>query len=158
MIENFIRKFTDKKIGEITEMGNQFFLADRELLELKNKIKDEPFSFGTFLGEVRKNNFCPSIALLDMLSKLSDRKVFVNEKAEWLFLCGRDLFEEGIVKKNADRGFVLVQNKLDENLGYGEIVSGRIAVKNFLDKGDFLRRESAQRLDSRKLLPFKKFQ
>lgn len=158
MIENFIKKFTDKKIGEITEMRNQFFLADSGLLEIKNKINEEPFALGTFLGEVRKNNFCPSIALLDMLSKISDRKVFVNERAEWLFLCGRDLFEEGIVKKNADKGFVLVQNKIDENLGYGEIVSGKIAVKNFLDKGDFLRRESPERLDSRKLLPFKKFQ
>jgi ribosome biogenesis protein Nip4 len=155
MIEDFIKKFTDQKIGEITEIRNQFFLAGSELLELKNRIKNEPFAVGTFLGEMRENKFKPSIALLDNLSKLSDRKVFVNDKAEWLFLCGRDVFRQGIVKSSINEGLVLVQNEKDENLGYGEFSIGKVAVKNLLDRGDFLRRESVQRFDSRQHFPFK---
>ncbi|MBW2987614.1 hypothetical protein KY336_03620, partial [Candidatus Woesearchaeota archaeon] len=37
---------------------------------------------------------------------------------------------------------VLVQNKKDENLGYGKIVrKGKVFVLNLMDRGDFLRRE-----------------
>ncbi len=157
MIEDFIKKFTDKKVGEITEIRSRFFLADRELIELKNRIRDEPFAFGTFLGEINENKFKPSIALLDNISMLSDKKVFVNAKAEWLFLCGRDVFRQGIVKNNVNEGLVLVQNEKDENLGYGEFSVGKVAIKNLLDRGDFLRRESVQRFDSRKHFSFKKF-
>lgn len=140
MIEEFIQKFTDKKIKGVIKIRNRFYTADKPLLDLASKIDKEPYAIGAFLGEIKNNKFCPSIALLELLSELSDRKVFVNGKAEWLFLCRRDVLRQSIMKSNAKQGLVLVQNEHDENLGYGEI-KGKI-VKNLLDRGDFLRRES----------------
>lgn len=150
MISDFIRNFTDKDIGNIIKIKDKYYLADKELVELKQKIKFEPESAGLFLGEEMKNGFKPSPALIDEIAKISDRKVFVNEKGEWLFLCGRDLFGKSVTKANADNGFVLVQNSKDENLGYGKFV-GDIAnkeksvIKNLLDKGDYLRREMTRK-------------
>ena len=71
-----------------------------------------------------------------------------------MFLCGRNVLPSSIAKNpnGLTEGLVLVQNERDENLGYGKIIDDinnspmRIVVKNFLDKGDFLRRE----MDSKK--------
>lgn len=150
MISDFIRNFTDKNIGNITKIRNEYYLADKELLELKQKIKPEPEYIGLFLGEEMKNGFKPSPALIDEIAKISGRKVFVNDKGEWLFLCGRDIFGKSVTKADATQGLVLVQNSKDENLGYGKIV-GDIAnkeksvIKNLLDKGDYLRREMTKK-------------
>lgn len=149
MINDFVKKFTEKPIDNILQIRNQFFLASGELLKLKNQISQEPFAIGTFLGETRNGRFFPSTALIDLLSKESEQKVFVNKKTEWLFLCARDVFGKSIVRSGVEqryRGLVFVQNELDENLGYGEVVadiqpSSKMVVKNVLDKGSFLRRE-----------------
>ena len=150
MISDFIRNFIDRNIGNITKIRNKYYLADKELLELKQKIKHEPEYIGLFLGEEMKNGFKPSPALIDEIAKISGRKVFVNDKGEWLFLCGRDIFGKSITKANANGGFVLVQSMKDENLGYGKIVGNitnkeRIVVKNLLDKGEYLRREMTKK-------------
>ena len=82
-----------------------------------------------------------------MLSKDSKKKLYVNKKAEWLFLCGRDLFGSSIKRSDVKKGLVLVQNEKDENLGYGKITlplsnKDRIVVKNILDRGYYLRKEN----------------
>lgn len=145
MINSFIRQFTDRSIGNVVKVGDRYYLADKELVELKDKVKLEPYSIGLFLG-ADVNGFKPSPALVDEIAKISDKKVFVNDKAENLFLCGRDIFGKSIVKANADKGFVLVQNEKDENLGYGKVVADiglkdKAVVKNLLDKGSYLRIE-----------------
>jgi 60S ribosome subunit biogenesis protein NIP7 len=150
MIADFIRDFTDKSIGNIIKIRNRYYLADKELVELKQKIKLEPEAIGLFLGEEIKNDFKPSPALIDEIAKISTRKIFVNEKGEWLFLCGRDLFGKSVIKANTNYGLVLVQSMRDENLGYGKFIGNindkeRIVIKNLLDKGDYLRREMTKR-------------
>jgi len=145
-IEEFIKNFAESEIRSIAKIKNMYFLADGSILEAKEKISQEPFSMGLFLGEIKNKKFFPSVNLLDMVSKISDKKVFVNEKTAWLFLCKRDIFGKGIVKANSENGFVLVQNERDENLGYGEIVDDlskkdKVVIKNLFDRGDFLRRE-----------------
>ena len=144
-LEEFAGNFTKEKIDCIISR-NRYFLASEELVKIKNGIQQEPFSIGLFLGEIKNNRFVPGAPLLDIISKKSDRKIFVNRKTEWLFLCGRDVFGKGIVKSNAEKGIVLVQNERDENLGYGEIIGdlsaqNKMAVRNLFDKGNFLRRE-----------------
>jgi len=145
-LEEFVANFTDKKINNVVKIKNSFFICGSDLLEIKNKIKEEPVSAGLFLGELKNGKFIPSANLLDIVSELSDKKIFVNKKTEWLFLCKRDVFGKGIAKANAEKGLVLVQNELDENVGYGEIVDDlskkdKVVVKNLFDKGSFLRRE-----------------
>jgi ribosome biogenesis protein Nip4 len=69
----------------------------------------------------------------------------VNKKAEWLFLCGRNILGASIAS-NPNRlhsGFVLVQNEQDENLGFGFFKQeGKdLILRNILDKGNYLRME-----------------
>jgi len=143
MINGFIKQFTDKDLGNIIKIKNRYYLADKDLAELKSRIRLEPETIGLYLGEETGKGFKPSPALIDEIAKISDRKVFVNEKAEMLFLCGRDIFQDSIARFNAKEGIVLAQNEKDENLGYGRIVKdgNKILVRNLLDKGEYLRKE-----------------
>ena len=150
-IIEFVKKFCknpDIFEGEIIKIKNSFFLADAGLIEIKNRIKINPESIGIFLGEIKNSNFYPSSALLDIISKNSEKKIFLNKKTAWLFVCRRDVFGQGIVKANEKKigELVLVQNENDENLGYGKIIADlsnkdKMVVKNYFDKGNFLRRE-----------------
>jgi len=145
-LNRFVSEFADEKIGGAIKLKNSFFLAEKELIRAKGRIRKEPFSAGLFLGETKNGRFVPGASLLDILSKKTKRKVFVGKKTEWLFLCGRDVFGRGIVKANAKEGLVLVQNERDENLGYGKITGDlskkdKVVIKNLFDRGSFLRRE-----------------
>ncbi|MBU1975643.1 MAG: hypothetical protein KKG59_04535 [Nanoarchaeota archaeon] len=142
-IKEFVAQFTEKfDFSNIQVIKERYFLADKSVNDVKNKIKDLPYSVGVFLGEKRKE-FFPSPALIDLISKKSSRKVIVNKKAEFLFLCGRDVLDSGIGKCTYTDGLVLVQNSKDENLGYGEVDSteNKLIIKNILDKGAYLRME-----------------
>lgn len=152
MIDKFIKEFTDENIENIIRIRNDHFLANADLIELNNKVSknidQDPILLGTFLGREHRNRFHPSIALLDELHPLTDRKIVVDDKAEWLFLCGRDIFGKSVVGSSVknNRGFVLVENQRNELLGYGKITGklteqNKVVVKNILDRGDFLRRE-----------------
>lgn len=147
MITDFINKFTDKKFEEIKKIRRKYFIVSKKITSIREKIKLNPEAIGTFLGEEKKGRFFPSLALLELLAKQSNRKVFIDKKSEWLFLCNRDVMGQSIIKVNMKSGLVLVQNEADENLGYGKIVGDinskddTIVIKNILDRGDFLRRE-----------------
>ena len=150
IVKEFVHKFTDEDVfgkKEIIQIRKKYFLAESELIELLNNIEYKPEHIGLFLGEDVKGRFKPSLGFIDLISQHSDLKVFVNDKSEWMFVVGKDLFSEGVTSKTRksvleNRGLVLVQNKLDENLGYGKLQPNEnIIVKNILDRGDFLRRE-----------------
>ncbi|MDD1443971.1 hypothetical protein MEO93_27250 [Dolichospermum sp. ST_sed3] len=143
MINYFLKQFSYGELEHV-KIGKKYFLVSKGLQEVKEKIPLVPEIVGVYLGEEKKSKqgvtiFSPSVAFLDMLSKKTDRVVVANDKAEWLFLCGRELRDESIVSKNVESGLVIVKNNSGEVLGLGKIEKG--GVKNILDKGDFLRRE-----------------
>ncbi len=138
-IDEFTKKFTSEKISDTVKIGRNFFQVSDELLDMKNKIKVQPFAIGTYLGSGKP--FHPSIAMLDWMDKRTEKYVVIDKKSAWLFLCGRDVFSNSIVKQNSDKGQVLVKNEFGEVLGLGEFTGKRVAIKNLLDRGDFLRRE-----------------
>ncbi len=142
-LNEFISIFANIAMENVVKHGRKYYDVSPELQVMSDNISSDLFSIGVFLGE-DSGNFIPSLALLEILARQSTRKVFLNKKSEWLFLCGRDVFEQGIIRKNVDDGLVLVQNEHDENLGYGRLYQkGKdLFVKNILDRGDFLRRES----------------
>ncbi|MDP2750536.1 MAG: hypothetical protein Q8O89_06920 [Nanoarchaeota archaeon] len=154
MIHEFIRQFADIKVTAV-RIGNSYYQCEGHLSRIKNSVKIKPFAAGVFLGERFRSEFRPSVALLDIISKKSDKKIFVNKKGEWLFLCGRDIFGDSVVKAdfNEEEEYVLVQNENDENLGYGVITAdvkngrnkSKVVVKNLFDRGNFLRREKNDR-------------
>lgn len=138
MIEQFVASFTNEHIKYI-KRGNSFFFVPEEVLVHEKKNDLNAASIGLPLGMIKKNRFYPSLPLLAWLAKHSARKAYIIDKAAWLFLCGRDITAESIVRSNIKSGLVLVNNKKDENLGYGRITSNGII--NLLDRGDYLRRE-----------------
>ena len=147
MIDAFVGKFTPKKLEGVKKIGREYCLIPEKVSSMMGKISITPEFAGIFLGEVRRKEFRPGLALLERLAGMSGKKIFVDDKACWLFLCGRDLMANSITRADADKGLVLVQNGNDENLGLGRIIGNvkekttRIVVKNILDRGDFLRRE-----------------
>jgi ribosome biogenesis protein Nip4 len=141
-MKELIKKFTDKKIidfSSMVQLDAEFYLFDKKLNQIKDKINKTPVLMGAYLGRQDK----PSLFLLQELAKHAKNKVWVNEKGEWLFICKRNLLQESITKSSEgikEDDFVLVLNQHEECLGYGKMDKNKI-VKRVFDIGDFLRRE-----------------
>lgn len=132
----------------IVEKSQRYYLLNPRLRKV---LREDFYCAGLYLGKVGKNGvFFPSFNLLNMLVDVAANKVVVDGKAVWLFICGRDIFRSGVVKVMGSKRkgeATLVLNEFGECLGFGRIMDlaeagGKIAVKNVLDVGDFLRRES----------------
>ncbi|MEM3443144.1 MAG: hypothetical protein QXM86_04740 [Candidatus Bathyarchaeia archaeon] len=154
LVIEFARKFgaeieIDKKF--VFRNEDKLFLLNDKLVEF---VKTDFIYAGIYLGKIKDGQFFPSFNLLKIIAEKKEaNKVLVDKKSEWLFICGRDVFKRGITKVfgSVTRGsYVLVLNKNNECLGFGEIVKDLgtikkgVAVKNILDVGDFLRREKAK--------------
>ena len=131
----------------VVETGGRYFLLNKNL---KANASRSFFYAGRYLGKVKDEKFFPSFNLLAILSESEANKVIANEKAAWLFICGRDIFGGGVVSVEGSRcegDFTLVLNEFGECLGFGRIVrdlgakDARVVVQNISDVGDFLRRE-----------------
>ncbi|OGD49098.1 hypothetical protein A3K79_01005 [Candidatus Bathyarchaeota archaeon RBG_13_46_16b] len=132
------------------EKRNRYFLLNAGL---KRLVSRDFFYAGIYLGKVKNRIFFPSFTLLDMIAeKEKANKTIINRKAEWLFVCGRDLLKQGIISIAGSGGkgaCTLVLNERGECLGFGKIIANldeakdeHVAiVKNISDIGDFLRRE-----------------
>ena len=101
---------------------------------------------GKLLGKDRKL-FHPSPTLLQEIASEegSLNRVHVDRETGWLFVCGRDVFEESIVRKEGEfeEGILSLVMLEESCLGYGRVESFRekMILKNVFDIGDFLRRE-----------------
>jgi ribosome biogenesis protein Nip4 len=149
-IDDFVSRFGTKiRLDEtsIVKQQGRYFLLDENVKRLASK---EFYYAGAYLGEAKDGEFFPSFNLLNIIAKKSGNRINLEKKAEWLFICGRDVFLEGITKVTGStkRGdYVLVLNSYGECLGFGRILRSLeakrkgVAVKNILDVGDFLRRE-----------------
>lgn len=156
-IKGFAKRFDAEitlKESLIGQIGEKFFLMNQNLKHLTNKIGETYYYAGVFLGKLKNGDFIPSFPLLSMIADKARNKIFVNDKAAWLFICGRDIFIEGItrVQGSLKKGdYSLVLNRRGECLGYGlimqnpQIAKKGVVVKNILDLGNFLRRESKQK-------------
>jgi ribosome biogenesis protein Nip4 len=133
----------------IVQKSGRYFLLNGNLQRL---IRKNFYYAGIYLGKVKNGKFFPSFNLLTMLAKSETNKIVVDKKAAWLFICGRDVFRQGILAVRGSRkkgDHTLVLNEFGECLGFGKILSGldettktEVAVKNISDVGDFLRRET----------------
>lgn len=152
-ITDFVRHFgVNLSLDErfIVKKANRYFLLNEKLRSL---AADDFFYAGTCLGKVRGRIFFPSFSLLAIITERKHvNTVVVDDKTEWLFICGRDVFFRGIKKvtETVKKGeLTLVLNRHGECLGFGKIIQDlekehgkqKVAVKNISDIGDFLRRE-----------------
>jgi ribosome biogenesis protein Nip4 len=131
----------------IVEKNQRFYLLNPRLKKMQGNF----YYAGLYLGKVKNRVFFPSFNLLNMLVGVAANKVVVDRTAAWLFICGRDVFGTGVVKVMGSKrkgDVTLVLNEFGECLGFGRITGDfndaapRVAVKNVLDVGDFLRRET----------------
>lgn len=144
MIAEFCARFQAPEIPHV-RIGKRFF---HDPLGLRREGWDT-FSVGLFLGEDRQR-FRPTSALIELIAPHVVRRIVVNEKTAWLFLCGKDVLGEGILETDDyDKDELAIVADAEGNvLGYGKIVSPRarndndLVVKNILDKGEYLRREN----------------
>lgn len=128
---------------------NRYFLLNENLKRLASK---DFFHAGIYLGKEKDGVFFPSFNLLAMIADKRANKVIVDEKTEWLFICGRDVFKRGIIRVigSMKKGsYTLILNSYSECLGFGQALSDLheakegAVVNNILDIGDFLRREKS---------------
>ncbi|MCW4015721.1 MAG: hypothetical protein NWF06_05070 [Candidatus Bathyarchaeota archaeon] len=137
--------------NSIIKNRNRYYMLTKTL---KNQAPKGFFYAGAYLGAVKGTSFFPSFLLLEMITKGKANKMVVDKKTAWLFICGRDIFQQGILEQNnLKKGdYTLIMNEHNECLGFGKIMvnlrgppdSNKVAIKNILDIGDFLRREKRQ--------------
>lgn len=145
-LKEFLKEYDQEEIKNTVTRGRRIFLIKKELMFIK-EMKEKFFSAGLPLGEATSKGFKPSFALLDLI-KNTKNKVMISEKAEWLFLCGRDAFKKSIIKEYEPKERFLVINEKEEVLGIGkkEKKGKKEVIKNLLDRGDFLRREEGRKV------------
>ena len=126
---------------EIWKSNNLRFTNPIEPVFPKEKIVYN----GYYIGQ-NKKWFQPSSLLLQKLgAEEGTRKAYIGREAAWLFVVGRDVFEDNVqaFTENVELGnYCLVMFGTD-CIGYGRYeTSGKLKViKNIFDLGDFLRRE-----------------
>jgi ribosome biogenesis protein Nip4 len=142
-VKKFIAQFTKQNVvddAKVKQIGHDYFLLQPETAAALKSIRLPPLHAGLYLGNFREKTSKPSINLLKLLAKTDARKVWLNEKGAWLFVCKRPAFAASITKAEAQpNDLVLVLNEMGECIGYGLYDGTR--VKNYYDIGDFLRRE-----------------
>lgn len=143
-----LRKFL-KQVG--SKMDPDVLMIDSKRFTLSQELERHRFSrehlvyAGTYLGRNRRR-FEPGSPLLQMLAaEEATRKVHLDRDAAWLFVCGRDIFEENIegVEGALELGGYYLVMFDGRCVGYGrfETSAGIHVIRNLFDLGDFLRRE-----------------
>ena len=138
MIDAFVQQFTSEPVLSHS-ISKEFYSIPPHVLEVMKSIPLEPLSAGIFLGETVKKRFIPSLPLLQMIGPKTEKIAVIDEKAEWLFLCGRDVFPASILKSRFDDTEVIVVNKKNEVLGLG--IKSSDGVKNKHHLGEYLHEE-----------------
>jgi 60S ribosome subunit biogenesis protein NIP7 len=137
----------------VASKGKEVYALSRELLSFINEGKIKAEFAGLKLGEVgRKLRLTVEGAFL--LVKKKKKRVYVNDRGEMLFLYGRDIFSESVVKATEDireNDIVFVCNRAGDILGLGKsrysadklrsVEKERIVVENLVDRGEYLRRK-----------------
>lgn len=142
MLKKFITQFTSEEIvGDFTKVNNEYFVINESLKQIISQIKTKPSFAGIHLGIEKGKTFVPSLYLLQKLCTVSNKKIITDKKGEWMFICGKNIFQKSIIKfAGNNEDLVLVQNEFGECLGYGKITTEK-SVQHIFDIGDFLRRE-----------------
>ena len=142
LLKRFLRDIGSKyKPVDVVNINNKRFSS---ILDPPIDIPELVYT-GTYLGQ-NKQRFEPSSILLQTLSdEPSTHKVYVDRDTAWLFVVGKDIFDENIMDRAAGvrlGGYCLVMFG-EECIGYGRYETSRDlrVVKNLYDVGDFLRRE-----------------
>ena len=93
-----------------------------------------------------KKDWEPSTILLEQVSKdEKTNKIWIDDDAAWLFVCGRDVFLERAIRSSqpiSEGSHYLIMNNND-CLGFVKVEfdEDKLILRNKFDIGNFLRRE-----------------
>ncbi|MEM0231001.1 MAG: hypothetical protein QXW00_02825 [Candidatus Woesearchaeota archaeon] len=153
--ERIFQEMLESKINEgkgLVILNEEIFIAPEDLVSFATLLRDVLY-LGVRVGSFKNDRFRCAYPFLNELSIFKDELNYVvlNDKAAWLFLCGRDVMRRGIVKMHTSSKtaqLYLIFNSTLECLGYGRIADNAkkdvIIINNF-DLGDFLRRERVKK-------------
>ena len=88
----------------IVKKKNRYYLLTEKL---KRLVPGDFFYAGLYLGKLKGTNFFPSFLLLTMMAEGRANKIVVDKKTAWLFICGRDVFKQGILETNVTKRVTL---------------------------------------------------
>ena len=144
------RKIVDKDTkGRIREV----YAFSKDLVKFLELYKLNFVHAGLKVGEVGSRRFRFSLEGSFYLAKKDKKRVYVNEKGEMLFLYGRDIFAESVLRATSDveeNDIVFVCNRNGDILGIGKArfdarrikeAGSRVVVENLVDRGEYLRKE-----------------
>lgn len=149
-LKKFVEQFTDFPFPyeDVVKKGRKYYLMTKKTRDLIKTIDEEVVHAGLFLGEY-KGQFNTTIHTLNIIAPHTKKKVILEHKSAWLFVCGRDVFAHKIenndkIKKNS---FVITTNEEGEVLGLAKKTKDKEEeiYKNIMDIGDFLRREQSKK-------------
>ena len=144
LLKRFLQQIGSSLDTDVLSIDSKRFTLGSHLAEFEFS-RDGLVYAGTYLGRNRRL-FEPGSPLLQRLAcSERTRKVYLDREAAWLFVCGRDIFEENISKVDGRlelSSYYLVMFE-GRCIGYGRFeTSANIHVlRNLFDIGDFLRRE-----------------
>jgi len=151
MMWDFIERFTNENLVDeesVFQLGEEWYSVPKSLFKLGKDLPRHPVFVGTFLGRKKNNYIVPGVALLDLLAaSKKTKKVFVADKAGWLFVCGKNVLHSSVqnVENAPQKGDWVLVMQSEDCLGFGEVETelsdAKGAIKNLFDIGDFLRRE-----------------
>ncbi|MBN2336874.1 hypothetical protein JXL21_15065 [Candidatus Bathyarchaeota archaeon] len=146
LLKRFLREVGSTYRPDIVMIDSKRFTLTGELEERKLGREGLVYA-GKYLGRNRRL-FEPSSLLLQAAAEGEGaRRVHLDRETAWLFVCGKDVFEENI--RQVDGGLELGRHYLvlfdGRCIGYGryETSAGIRVVRNLFDIGDFLRREGS---------------
>lgn len=143
--EEYASRFGVENIDTSTwnENKNELTSIPPQVRHIMSLCKEKPLRAGAFLGSKQGKQIISSINFLRILGKQSNRKIILNKKAAWLFICGRDVFAENILSKQESSNIVLVIDEDDNVLGLAKKQGN--TYKNIYDVGELLRREQKKK-------------
>ncbi|MBN1683335.1 hypothetical protein JW865_07270 [Candidatus Bathyarchaeota archaeon] len=142
----------------LNDIGSKIILDESEIVNINNKcfkINNEIKSLiinrsrlvyiGSFLGKSKKK-WVPSTILLEEMSKeIETNKIWIDDEAAWLFVCGRDIFLDKILNLSTELKegikYLVMNNEKCLGIVTVESQNNKLILSNNFDIGDFLRRE-----------------
>ena len=152
ILKTFLEQFNVTNVinlEDILIINENYFLITKKQKEI-TQLQKKPVFIGNCLGRKKGNTFYPSTAFLDIISKTYEKQIIIDPKTEWLFICGRDIFQTTEEKGNPqDNDVILVMNRFKECIGIANYTSNsskKKPIKRLYDIGDYLRRERTKKL------------
>jgi len=138
-LKDFLELFGDIPfpVEKVSLQGKEVYLVNYSAQPTLPSYEEEPVSQGVLLGTIAKNSFVASIALLRHIAPHTQKKIILNEKSAWLFVCGRDAFEQNIMSGDKKSSLVIVLDEQDNVLGLAKKTPQ--FYKNMLHIGTFLK-------------------